>query len=85
MKIVEGKRIDYALRFKEPFEAEDEAFMTTEAISDNKTKVSWGFKGEMAYPMNLMLLFMDMEEKIGPSLENGLKTLKLILEKENQE
>ena len=85
IKIEEGKRIDFKLRFKKPFEAEDDAFMTTEALSDNKTKISWGFKGEMDYPMNLMLLFMDMEEKIGPDLQKGLQTLKVILEKEIQE
>lgn len=79
--ITEGNRIDMKLRFKEPFEAEDEAYMVTEAIGENQTKVKWGFKGRMAYPMNLMLLFMDMEAMLGKDLQGGLDKLKIALEK----
>jgi hypothetical protein len=35
----------------------------------------------MPYPMNIMLPFMNMEEMLGGDLENGLKNLKNILEK----
>lgn len=80
MKISEGARIDYELRFMEPFEATDLAYMTTESISENETKVKWGFTGKMKYPMNLMLLFMNMEEMLGQSLQDGLNKLKTILE-----
>lgn len=82
VKILEGKRIDFKLRFKEPFEAEDDAYMTTEAMGENKTLVKWGFKGAMPYPMNFMLLFMDMEEMLGKDLQGGLDNLKKVLEKE---
>jgi hypothetical protein len=37
IKITEGQRIDYELRFKEPFEATDLAYITTEPISENQT------------------------------------------------
>lgn len=80
-KITESDRIDMKLRFKEPFEAEDEAYMTTQALSESQTKVKWGFKGRMAYPMNIMLLFMDMEGMLGKDLQGGLDTLKTTLEK----
>ena len=80
-KITEGDRVDMKLRFKEPFEAEDEAYMTTQAIGENETKVKWGFKGRMAYPMNIMLLFMNMEGMLGKDLQGGLDTLKTTLEK----
>ena len=62
MKITNNQRIDYELRFVEPFEAKDDAYMTTTAIDSNQTLVKWGFEGSMNYPMNLMLLMMDMEE-----------------------
>jgi len=80
-KITEGKRIDLELRFIEPFEATDIAYMTTDSLSDNSTKVMWGFKGHMAYPMNLMLLMMDMEKEVGTPLQQGLVNLKEIMEK----
>jgi len=54
--------------------------MTTETVSQYQTRVKWGFKGEMKYPMNLMMLFMDMETMLAPDLEKGLSSLKAILE-----
>lgn len=79
-KIVEGKRIDFELRFKVPFESTDNAYMITEAISANQTNVKWGFEGKMPYPMNLMLPIMNMEEMLGKDLQDGLNNLKAVLE-----
>lgn len=78
--ITEGERIDFELHFIEPFEATDYAFMSTTAESTETTEVKWGFNGEMAYPMNMMLLFMDMEKMLGKDLEMGLRNLKVVLE-----
>jgi hypothetical protein len=79
--ITEGERIDLALRFFEPFEANDKAYFATEALGETETLVKWGFNGKMNYPMNLLLLFMDMEEMLGGQLEKGLDNLKVNLEK----
>jgi len=79
-RIVEGERIDFELRFIKPFEATEPAFMTTEAVSENKTNVEWGFSGHMEYPMNIMMLFMDFEKMIGDDLQTGLNNLKRELE-----
>ena len=81
--IKEGERVDMQLRFKEPMEAQDNAYMTTEALSANQTKVKWGFTGSMPYPMNVMLLCMDMEDMVGGDLEKGLAKLKTTLEAQN--
>ena len=79
-KITEGERIDFELRFFEPFESTEPAYMTTESVSENQTKVRWGFNGHMDYPMNIMMLFMDFEKIIGDDLDTGLKNLKSVLE-----
>jgi hypothetical protein len=79
--IKEGEKIDYELRFIKPFEAKDHAYMTTETVSENQTKVKWGFDGKMAYPMNLMLVCMDMDKMLGKDLQTGLNNLKAVLEK----
>lgn len=81
IKITEGERIDFELRFLKPFEATEPAFMSTESISENQTNVKWGFSGHMSYPFNLMLLFMDFEQMIGDDLQTGLNKLKTELEK----
>lgn len=79
--IEEGKRIDFELRFIKPFEATEPAYMITESVDNNTTKVKWGFSGHMDYPMNLMFLFMDFEQIIGDDLQTGLDNLKVIQEK----
>ncbi len=82
-KITEGERIDYELRFIEPFESTEVVYMSTEAISDSQTKVTWGFNGRMDYPTNLFGAIMNFEEMIGDDLQTGLNNLKGILEKGN--
>jgi hypothetical protein len=52
------------------------AYLATQEVSENKTKVTWSFSGNMNYPMNLMLLFMDFEKMIGEDLDTGLANLK---------
>jgi uncharacterized protein YndB with AHSA1/START domain len=79
--IEEGSRIDMELRFVRPFEATDKAYFITTDAGAGQTKVQWGFNGAMSYPMNIMLPFLNMEEMLGSDLENGLKNLKNILEK----
>ena len=80
-KIVDGISIETELRFIEPFEATDQAILKTDAISDTQTKVTWSFSGNMPYPMNLMLVMIDMEKELGVPLAKGLENLKAIMEK----
>lgn len=80
LRIEEDKRIDYELRFLEPFESTQQAYITTTAIDSMQTRVAWGFNGYMAYPSNLMLLFMDFEEIVGDDFQTGLDKLKNELE-----
>lgn len=83
LKINEGERIDFELRFYEPFESTDHAYMMTDQVSEAQTRVKWGFNGKFKYPMNFMLLFMDMEEMLAKDLETGLLNLKELLEDPN--
>lgn len=83
-KIEEGNRIDYAIRFYRPWEGNGTSYMITEPAGDNQTSTKWAFQGKMGWPMNAMLLFMDMDKMMGPDLEKGLATLKTILESPKQ-
>ncbi len=80
-KIMEGRRIDFEIRFIKPFAGVANAYMTIESTTNNATIVNWGFDSKMKYPMNLMLLFMNMEKAIGTDFEIGLNRLKQLLEK----
>ena len=79
-KITEGERIDLALHFIKPFEGRATAYMKTTALTPSQTTVRWVLNSAMKYPMNFMLLFMNMDKMIGNDLATGLVNLKTILE-----
>lgn len=81
ISIEEGRKLNTELRFIKPFKSVAQSSMTTEAITEKSTKVSWGFEGSMNYPMNAMKLFMNMEKAIGNDFSTGLTNLKALLEK----
>jgi len=80
-KIIDGQRIDFELRFIEPYQSTHSCYMSTDAITKNSTKVKWGIQGDMPYPMNLMLVFFSDDDMYGKHFEEGLVNLKNILEK----
>ena len=73
------KRIDYALRFKEPMQLDATAYMTTKE-KGNATIVTWAIEGAISYPFNILFLFKDMDEVLSPDLQKGLENLKQIIE-----
>ncbi|NDV16990.1 polyketide cyclase [Muricauda sp. TY007] len=79
-KIVEGERIESELRFLKPFKSTSDAYITTKDIDENTTKVVWGFSGRNKFPMSIMMLFMNMDKAVGKDFEEGLASLKEILE-----
>jgi hypothetical protein len=54
--------------------------MSFTSENDSVSKVKWGFFGKIKYPMNFMLLLMDMDAMLGKDLEGGLTNLKKLLE-----
>lgn len=80
IRLVEGKRIDYEIRFLKPMKSTDNAYFILKSMEDSTTMVTWGFTGKINYPFNAMLLFMNMQDMIGNDFEQGLYNLKEILE-----
>lgn len=79
-KIAEGERIDFEIRFIKPFAGLANSYISTRSVDAAQTIVNWGFDSKMNYPMNLMLLFMNMEKMIGNDFSTGLTNLKNVLE-----
>lgn len=79
--IAEDQRLDLELRFIRPFKGLGHAYFITEAENETQTKVTWGMKSKMNYPMNAMLLFMSIDKMLGNDLQTGLDRLKSNLEK----
>lgn len=82
LHIEEGKRIDFSLGDFEQFDTNDTAYFITEDYEGNKTKVRWGIKGKMAYPANLLLIDISIEQRIGNDLETGLENLQSVFDEE---
>lgn len=78
--IVERERVDVEVRFERPMEGIAQAPITTETVSENQTKVTWGMKGKSAYPMNFVNIFID--GMLGKDIETSLAMLKGNLEKQ---
>lgn len=79
-KITEGERIDTELRFIKPFDSRNDAYIVTETVGPQQTRVKWGFTGSVPIPMNVFLPFTGMEDLVGKDFSDGLKNLKEILE-----
>jgi hypothetical protein len=72
------------MRFKQPFAGIASTALETVAFGAGKTKVTWGMSSAMNYPMNLVFLFMNMENLLGNALEISLPALKKLLEQRDR-
>jgi len=79
-KIIEGERIEGQLRFMKPFKSESDCYFITDEVSADSTKVTWGFSGKNKFPMSIMMLFMSMDKMVGKDFEEGLSSLKVLME-----
>lgn len=77
--LTEGKSIDTEIRFVRPFAGLAYVNMSTEAIAENQTKVSWSNVSKMTYPMNIMVSMI--EKMLVKDMDTSLGNLKRILEK----
>jgi hypothetical protein len=80
-KITQGERVDVELRFVKPMEGKADAYMITEALNENQTKIKWGFSSRMPYPFNVIRLFMSVENMMGKELSTSLGNIKTNLER----
>jgi hypothetical protein len=81
--LITKTKIDFEVRFHRPFVGIATTPFVTEAMASNKTKVIWGMSSQMKYLLNIMLLVLDFETKLGEEIEISLNNLKVILEKPN--
>ncbi|MCB1141510.1 MAG: SRPBCC family protein [Leptospiraceae bacterium] len=77
--IEEGVKISYEHRFKVPREATYHSFLVTVPEAES-TRVIWNFGGNLSFPLNLILIFLNYEETLGEDFQASLKNLKELLE-----
>ncbi|MBU6341983.1 MAG: SRPBCC family protein [Bacteroidetes bacterium] len=79
--VIDGAGIETELRFLKPFEGVAQSSLLAKAVTDQQAQVVWRLDSAMKYPMNFLLLFMNMDQLIGKDFEAGLQKLKELLEK----
>lgn len=68
------------LRFLKPFQATNDAWFEIKEVDANSSEVSWGFSGDLKFPMTVMMMFMNMEKTLGKDFETGLANFKAYIE-----
>ena len=76
----ENEEVLTELRFLKPWESISKGYFRLSPTSDHSTDVTWGFSGRNKFPWNVMMMFMSMEKSVGKDFEEGLSSLKEILE-----
>lgn len=79
--IEHNQQITSELRFFKPWKSVSKAYIKVDEIDNAQTKVTWGFTGNNPVPMNIFMLFFNFEKTVGKDFEEGLESLKEILEK----
>jgi len=79
-KIITNERIDTELRFFKPWKSVSNGFLTVDEAGSDQTKVVWGFTGKNPIPFNLFMLFFSFDKAVGKDFEEGLASLKQVLE-----
>jgi len=79
-KVLEYERVEFQLRFLEPFAFVADGYFYTKAVSTEQTKITWVYNSGMDWPMNFMLLFLDMDKIVGNDIQASLTSLKNKLE-----
>ena len=84
-KIVDGEYVEYTewdLRYAG--NPHTQGYWVIEAVSDNVTRIKWGYAGRVNYPLNLMIVFFEKLMGDG-SLYPSLASLKTKMEKDKNE
>ena len=78
--VAPGRRVVIALDFVRPMKASNTATFTL-VPDDRGTRVTWAIDGTPGFLAKLMGTFMDMDRMIGGDFEQGLASLKGLVER----
>ncbi len=76
---INQNRISYEVRFEKPMKNIAQSEFLLKEISDNKTEVSWIFRGPTKFPFSLFKFFF--EKMLGKDISKSLENLRYKLEK----
>lgn len=84
-ELVENETIGSHLSFIKPFKAESDVELRLKERANGETMVTWHMHGKNSTAISRIFgLFMNMDKALGKDFDEGLGTLKGILEKSGQ-
>lgn len=84
VKIHQGKIVETRFLIVKPFRLVLLEYKGLKEIDENKTKMVWGIRGGLVFPLSVMALIHPVDKAYGKDLEEGLKYIKNILEAKNE-
>jgi hypothetical protein len=81
IRLESNKKVDIRLTFFKPFKSVSTTPFEMERLSPIQTKIKWSMNGQMKYPLNFALLFLNMDAFLGKDMQKSLHNLKSNLEK----
>ncbi len=78
-ELVPNEKMVYKLSFLEPWEMSSVGGFNY-TLEDGTVNLVWYDEGNIPFTQRPMMLFMDLEEMMGPMFEDGLKNIKVICE-----
>ncbi len=80
VKAKQGRVLETKILFLKPIKVNALTYIGVKELEAEKTKMVWGARGALAFPLTIISLFYTPEKALGENLETGLKNLKQILE-----
>ncbi|WP_372917095.1 SRPBCC family protein [Salegentibacter sp.] len=71
------------LLFVRPIKLNSLTYIAIKELEPNKSKIVWGVRGLLPFPLSIMSIFYSVDKLLGNDLEKGLVNLKAILESKN--
>ena len=72
--------IESELVFLKPWKSQSIGYYIFEDGITGQTKLTWGFKGKNKFPATVFMLLYNMDKVVGKDFEEGLASLKKLLE-----
>lgn len=78
---IENKQIDFKIKFIAPYPFTADGSLFFKSINESRSSILWEYHSGMNWPMNITLLFIDMDTVIGADIQSTLDKIKLNTEK----
>lgn len=80
VKAKQGRVYETKILFIKPVKLNALTYMAVKELEEEKTKMVWGTRGTLPFPLTIFSIFYSPEKALGQKFDKGLKNLKKIVE-----